>query len=100
MQLSGDGRDRGSVLHQADDKNFVQRYFFNIYAVTTHLDDRGQLFVDDRAAWAEGMKVAVEFIGDLHHDFRPDQQFRLEVTDKAKAVLFVIQFSSARVPPV
>ena len=78
----------------------MQRYFFNIHAATSHLDERGQLFADDSTAWAEGMRVAVEFIDDLHHDFRPDQQFRLEVTNKAKAVLFVILFSSARFQPV
>ena len=74
----------------------MPRYFFNAYYDTAHIDRDGQILAEDNAAWREGTKVAAELIGDLDGRLEPGEHWRLEVTDAAKKILYVIHFNSER----
>ena len=48
---------------------------------------------DEQAAWHEGTRVAGELFHDLDGGFQPGQEWRLEITDDAKNLLYVIRIS-------
>jgi hypothetical protein len=68
----------------------MPRYFFNIYHETSNIDSVGEELPDDQAAWREATIITGELVRELDGRFRPGQQWRLEVLDEIKELLYVI----------
>lgn len=69
----------------------MPRYFFNVHKVAPSTDDHGEVLPDDEAAWREATLYAGELLKDIDGKFRPGQEWSLEVTDEARASVYVIQ---------
>jgi len=72
----------------------MPRYFFNVQNVAPHADDEGEELPDDEAAWREATKYAGALLNDIDGKFRPGQEWRLEVKDKAGRLVHTIRISS------
>ena len=71
----------------------MPRYFFNVFYGPSNVDVIGEDLPDEQAAWHEGTRVAGELFHDLDGGFQPGQEWRLEITDDAKNLLYVIRIS-------
>ena len=71
----------------------MPRYFFNVFYGPSNVDVIGEDLPDEQAAWHEGTLVAGELFHDLDGGFQPGQEWRLEITDDAKNLLYVIRIS-------
>jgi hypothetical protein len=65
----------------------MQRYFFNLYAPDPQLDDEGLELESFEVAFEEAVRSLGEATRELATDYRPDQEFRLELLDGSKKVL-------------
>jgi hypothetical protein len=74
----------------------MPRYFFNMYGVRAFTDDVGDELANDDAAWYEATLVAAQTFRDIDGKFRPDQEWRLEVTNDHQTPLFSIRIISKR----
>jgi hypothetical protein len=74
----------------------MPRYFFHMHGVRPSPDEIGEDLRDDEAAWHEATLVAGEIFKDIDGNFRPDQEWSLEVTDGGGKPLYSIQINSKR----
>jgi hypothetical protein len=49
---------------------------------------------DDEAAWKEATIIAGELVKNIDGNFRPDQEWALEVTDAIRKPLYMIRISA------
>jgi len=69
----------------------MPRYFFNICYGSSNADVIGEELPDRQTAWHEATIVAGELFRDLDGQFQPGSEWRLEVTDEARKVLYIIR---------
>ena len=72
-------------------------YYFNVHDIEPSIDEDGEQFPDDEAAWKQATTFVGEFIKDIDGRFRPGQEWHLEVTDEQKRTLYRIRVSSTKV---
>ncbi|MGC2084272.1 MAG: hypothetical protein WA702_13065 [Bradyrhizobium sp.] len=72
----------------------MPRYFFNVHDVKPSIDEHGEELPDDEAAWKEATSFAGALIKDIDGEFRPGQEWSLEVTDDAGKSLYQIHISA------
>jgi hypothetical protein len=72
----------------------MPRYFFNVYHARSNVDSEGEEFPDMRAAFREATRTAGEVLRDLDTALTPGQDWRLEVTDEFKKVIYVIRVNT------
>ena len=69
----------------------MPKYFFNVHGATPSRDDQGVDFPDDEAAWREAITSAGELMKDMDENFRPGEEWSLEVTDEeGQSVFFIV----------
>ena len=79
--------------------NFMPRYFFNVYSGSeSFIDEDGEEFPDNHAAWREATSTAGLSIKDLNGRLLPDSQWRLDVMDEFQNQLYCIIVISRRSP--
>jgi hypothetical protein len=79
---SGSSTKRCNRKIQQSYRVAMPRYFFNIHAhIPTSADEIGEELRDDEAAWKEATMIAGEIFKDIDGNFRPDQEWALEVTE-------------------
>ena len=69
----------------------MPRYYFNIYHDGPDLDDEGLDLPDHDAAREDAVAFTSDMLKVLGEQFKPGDEWRLEVADETKAVLFVIR---------
>jgi hypothetical protein len=75
----------------------MPRYFFNMHGVRPSIDEEGEELADEEAAWHEATMVAGEIFRDIDGNFRPGQDWSLEVTDDQRKPLYMIQISAKQI---
>jgi hypothetical protein len=75
----------------------MPRYFFNVYFDYANIDSIGEELPDSKAAWREATMVTGELLRDLDGRFQPGRQWRLEVTDEARELIYVIWLTGQQV---
>ena len=75
----------------------MQKYYFNVPDLEPSVDEHGEEFPDDSAAWKQATMFAGELLKDLDGKFLPGQEFSVEVTDLQKRILYRIRIISSRV---
>ena len=76
----------------------MPRYFFNVYDGTSAPDAEGTECADIYVAQAEALRMSGEIMRDLGTRFWGGSEWRLEVTDTAGRILFIIRFSAEEPP--
>jgi hypothetical protein len=77
----------------------MARYFFNIrYGERLFDDDEGSEHDAHEQAWEEATKASGEMLRDLDGRLRDGQEWRMEVTNEASAVVFVIRINAEKGP--
>jgi hypothetical protein len=74
----------------------VPTYYFVINSKSIPDTEEGEILHSDDAAWHEATLVAGEIFKDVDGDFRPGQQWKLEVQDAHRRPLFSISVTSAK----
>jgi uncharacterized protein DUF6894 len=74
----------------------MPRYFFNVFHETSNIDTVGEELPDDETAWREATVITGELVRELSGRFRPGQQWRMEVMDEAKELLYLIWLTGHR----
>ena len=72
----------------------MPRYFFIVHNVSPSSDELGEELADDEAAWNEATRYAGELFKDLEGNFRPGQEWSLEVTDASRRPIYNIRVTS------
>ncbi len=74
----------------------MPKYFFNVRYLKPRQgdDDHGEELLDDEAAWIEATITAGERFKDIAGEFRPGQQWSLNVTDAKHEPLFTIEIAA------
>ena len=73
------------------------RYFFHIEHGKRHFPDEiGEELPNDDAAWKEATFTAGKLLQDLDGTLRPDLEWRMEVTDAAGNLLWVLRLLAER----
>jgi hypothetical protein len=75
----------------------MPKYFFNIYHMRPNLDPEGEELPDGNAAMRAAIRSAGEILGDPDIELTPGLEWRLEVIDDAKNVIWVIRVNAERV---
>jgi hypothetical protein len=65
------------------------RYFFNIHGARLSPDEEGEELRDNQVAWKEATIIA-----NIDGEFRPGQEWALEVADEHRKPLYVIRISA------
>jgi hypothetical protein len=77
----------------------VPRYFFNIHDGKDIIDNEGTELSDIVQARSDAVDLAGRTIAEMGDTFwTGDRDWRLEVTDETRKVLFVLRFSSEDPP--
>jgi hypothetical protein len=77
----------------------MPRYYFNVHhGEYSYLDEVGEDLPDDHAAWSEATSSAGESIRDLDGRFAPGTDWRMEVTDDTRSLLYVIEVKARGKP--
>jgi hypothetical protein len=74
----------------------MPRYFFNVCFDHANIDSIGEELPDSKAAWREATMGTAELLRDLEGRFQPGRQWRLEVTDEARGLIYVIWLTGSR----
>ena len=72
----------------------MPRYYFNTYNGGTHLDVEGVVFPDVYAAQTQAIRTSGELLRDLGAKFWDGTEWRLEIADAQRRILFVLRFSA------
>ncbi len=68
----------------------MPKCFFNTHHDVSHTDYDGEEFADKYAAWAEATRMAGEIIKDIDGRLRPGHDWKLEVEDEFKNVIWAL----------
>jgi len=74
----------------------MPRYFFHIQHRQRDPDETGMDLPDSDAAWKEATITAGKFLQDLDGTLKPGQEWRMEVTDEAGNLIWVLRLSPER----
>jgi hypothetical protein len=74
----------------------MPRYYFNVFHDHAEWDSVGKELPDQHAAWKEATVAAGQLLQSLDGKLRPDQDWRMEVTDEFANPLYVIHVSAKR----
>ena len=74
----------------------MPRYFFNVHNMQLSTDDLGEELPDDEAAWKEATRYAGELFKDIEDNFRPGQEWGIEVTDATRRRIYSIRITSGK----
>jgi hypothetical protein len=72
----------------------MPRYFFNVCDERSNIDLEGEELPDRQAAWREATISAGELIRGHGGGLEPGREWRLEVTDEFKNVVYVIRVNA------
>jgi hypothetical protein len=72
----------------------MPRYFFNVHHDVSHVDDIGEEFDDKHAAWEEATRTAGEMIKDVDGRLRPGHDWKLEVEDEFRNLIWVLRVAA------
>jgi hypothetical protein len=72
----------------------MPRYFFNVQNVPPTTGNTGEELPDDEAAWREATLFAGDLLKDTDGNYRPGQEWGLEVTDAKKRPICNIRITS------
>lgn len=72
----------------------MPRYFFNVHNVRPSTDNDGEELPNNEAAWHEATLIAGEIFKDIDGNFRPEQEWSLEVADEQRKPLYIIRITS------
>ncbi len=72
----------------------MHKYFYDVNGSGVPDSDEGQMLANDEAAWHEATLVAGEIFKNVDGKFRPGQEWKLEVQDAQRCVLFSINVIS------
>jgi hypothetical protein len=75
----------------------MPRYFFNIYHERNDLDDEGEELTDRNTAWLEAIRTTGQLLQDIDGKLTPGKEWRMEVTDESRNVIYVIAVSTKAV---
>lgn len=76
----------------------MPRYFFDIYDGVSMLDDTGTELADRQQARIQAIEFAGEVIRDEAKHIALGEDWRIEVTDERKLVLFRFEFITLEAP--
>ena len=76
----------------------LPRYYFNVFDGVSAPDAEGTECADIYVAQSEALRMSGEIMRDLGMRFWGDSEWRLEVTDAAGRILFIIRFSAEELP--
>ncbi|HVG02053.1 MAG TPA: hypothetical protein VM842_04140 [Nitrospira sp.] len=74
----------------------MPRYVFNTFHEHNEIDGVGAELPDLHAAWKEATVTAGQVLQSIDGRLRPDREWRMEVADEFKNVLFVLHISAER----
>ncbi|OKO72751.1 hypothetical protein [Bradyrhizobium sp. NAS96.2] len=69
----------------------MPRYFFHIHHGVRNADENGEDLPDNDAAWKEATITAGRLLQDLDGTLKPDLEWRMEVTDEAGNIIWVLR---------
>jgi hypothetical protein len=72
----------------------MPKYFFDVNGGGIPDSDDGQMLSDDAAAWHEATLVAGEIFKEVDGEFKPGQEWKLQVQDEQRRPLFSINVTS------
>ena len=72
----------------------MPRYFFHVHHERAELDQVGEEFPDQHAAWKEATITAGQMLQSLDGKLQPGIDWRMEVTDEFANPLYVILVSA------
>jgi len=77
----------------------MAKYFFSVHHGSSAGDPDmvGEELPDDEAAWQEAVAVAGQLFEDIDGQFRPGQDWALEVTDERRNPLYFIRVSAEQI---
>jgi hypothetical protein len=76
----------------------MPRFYFNVYHKRPHTDTDGSELPSHKEAWVEATKSCGEMMRDLDGQLEIGPEWRMEVLDERRRVLFVIRFSAEMGP--
>ena len=77
----------------------MARYYFNVLRNNqTFEDDEGTDHLTTHSAWEEATQACGEMMRDLDGDLKPGEEWRMEVLNEKKEVVFVLKFSAQTGP--
>jgi hypothetical protein len=68
----------------------MPQYYFDVNGQGVSEDETGEMLPDDDAAWHEATLVAGEIFKDVDGQFKPGQQWRLEVLNEEQQPIYSI----------
>ena len=71
-------------------------YFFDIHHDKTDIDLEGEHLTDQHAAWKEATVVAGDILKNLDGKLKPEHDWRMEVTDEFRNILFVLHIAARK----
>lgn len=74
----------------------MPRYYFNTYHDLTQLDEEGEELPDPHAAWKEATVAAGQILQSIDGKLQPGHDWKMEVVDEFKNVLFILQISAKK----
>jgi hypothetical protein len=75
----------------------MTRYYFNIrYGERVFDDEEGSEHATQDAAWHEATQACGEMLRDLDGRIRDGEEWRMEVTNKEREVIFLLRFTAEK----
>lgn len=74
----------------------MPRYFFDVHHDTAQIDEHGEEFPDQHAAWKEATTIAGQTLQDLDGRLKPGRDWRMDVRDEFRNTLFVLNITAKK----
>lgn len=74
----------------------MPRYFFDVHHDTIQIDREGEDLPDKHAAWKEATITAGQILQSLDGKLKPGHDWKMEVTDEFRELLFVLHISAQK----
>ena len=71
-------------------------YFFDVHHGTASIDEEGENFPDQNAAWREATSSAGHMLRDLHKSLKPGCEWRMDVADEFRNPLFTVYIGTSK----
>ncbi len=72
----------------------MSRFFFHTSYKQFSADDEGVELADRRAAWKQATIAAGQILRDIDGELTPGREWRMDVTDDKRNILFSLKFSA------
>ncbi|HXP66005.1 MAG TPA: hypothetical protein VN815_11060 [Steroidobacteraceae bacterium] len=74
----------------------MPRYFFHVHHDRAQLDTEGEELPDKHAAWREATITAGQILQGIDGKLNPDREWRMEVEDEFRNLLFVLHINAEK----